>query len=101
MFAETGNILWKQVMKSECPYDKAVKIIRAIETMPFQIWNTGILAEDALDIACRAKRTFYDSLYLSLAVRNACQVVTADLKLYRAIERTPFKGSILWIEDIP
>ncbi|BBO18730.1 virulence associated protein C, VapC [Candidatus Brocadia pituitae] len=101
LFAETGNILWKLVMKSECPYGKAVKITRAIETMPFQIWDTRILAEDALNLACRVKRTFYDSLYLSLAVRNACQMFTADLKLYHAIKRTPFKGYVLWVEDIP
>ena len=28
-------------------------------------------------------------------------MVTADLKLYNAIKRTPFKGNVLWVEDIP
>ena len=101
LFSEIGNVLWKRVMKSECPYDKAIKILKAIESLPFQIWDTRILAVEALDIACRAKRTFYDSLYLSLAARNGCQMVTADLKLYNAIKKTSLKRSVLWVEDMP
>ncbi len=62
LFSEIGNVLRKRVMKSECPYEKAVKIIKAIEALPFQIGDTGILTEEALDIACRAKRTIYDGL---------------------------------------
>ncbi len=101
MFAETGNILWKYVLRSECSHGKAVTILRELKALSIKVWNTPQIAEEALEIACRTKRTFYDSLYVALAVKNNCQMVTADLKLYNALKETSSKKHILWIEDIP
>lgn len=101
MFAETGNILWKYVLRSECSHGKAVAILRELKALSLKVWNTPQIAEEALEIACRTKRTFYDSLYVALAVKNNCQMITADLKLYDALKKTPLKKHILWIEDIP
>lgn len=101
MFAETGNILWKYVLRSECSHGKAVAIFRELKALSLKVWATPQIAEEALEIACRTKRTFYDSIYIALAVKNNCQMVTADLKLYDALKETPLKKHILWIEDIP
>ncbi len=101
LFAETGNILWKYVLRSECSHSKAVTILSELQALSIKVWDTSQLAVEAFDIACRTKRSFYDSLYVALAVKNDCRMVTADLKLYNSLKATPFKKYILWVEDIP
>jgi predicted nucleic acid-binding protein len=100
LLSEIGNILWKRVIKGECSANKAFTIMRELQSHFLQIWGVGILAGDAFDIACRTKRTFYDSLYVALAVKKDCLMVTADLKLYNAIKKTSYKEYMLWVEDI-
>jgi predicted nucleic acid-binding protein len=101
LFAETGNILWKYTLRAECSHGKAVTILKELQMLPLKIWDTPWLAMEALDIALRTKRSFYDSLYLALAIKTESQMVTADLKLYNALRATKLKKHILWVEDIP
>lgn len=102
LYPEIGNILWKRVMKSELTDEKARTILRSLEAVPIQLIGSGVLAEVALLLACRTKRSFYDSLYLALAVSARCELVTADLKLYNALKDAALlKRRILWIEDMP
>lgn len=101
LYAEMGNILWKRVSRGECPHSTAVMILKELELMPLQIWSTRILAQAAFDISCRTKRTFYDSLYIALAVVSDCPLVTADRKLLNALREGIFKKNILWIEEVP
>lgn len=101
LLSEVGNILWKRVLKGECPVNKADSILSELQTKFLQIWRAGLLLNDALNIACDTKRSFYDCLYVALAVKNDCRMVTADLKLYNALKKTSFKNYILWVEEIP
>jgi predicted nucleic acid-binding protein len=100
LLSEIGNILWKRVTGSECSRNKAFTILRELQSHFLQIWEVVILSDEAFDIACRTKRSFYDSLYMALAVKTDCQMVTADLKLYNALKETSFKKYMLWVEDI-
>jgi len=98
LFPEVGNILWKRVMRSELTVQKARIILRALESLPLTLRPASSLAENALTIACGLKRSFYDSLYLALAVTADCRLVTADGKLFDAVkDAAPIKKHILWI----
>jgi predicted nucleic acid-binding protein len=44
-------------------------------------------SDDAFKIAVKYKRTFYDSLYLALSVRETGEFVTADEKFYNAVRQ--------------
>jgi predicted nucleic acid-binding protein len=102
LFPEIGNILWKRVMRADMTEAKARSIMHALEALPISVWRSNVLAEGALSIACSTKRSFYDSLYLALAVTADCELVTADLKLYMALKDVPlFKKHLLWVEDVP
>ena len=100
LLSEIGNILWKRVMASECSRNSALTILRELQSHSLQIWEAAILSDEAFDIACRTKRSFYDSLYVALAVKTDCKMVTADLKLYNALKGTSLKKYMLWVEDI-
>ena len=40
-----------------------------------------------------------DSIYLALAVALDCKLVTADQKLYYALQTSPFVDDVLWIAN--
>ncbi len=102
LFPEVGNILWKRVMRSELTVHKAQVILRALETLPLTLRPADALSENAMTVACSLKRSFYDSLYLALALMADCRLVTADKKLFDAVkDAAPIKKHILWIEDVP
>jgi len=102
LFPEMGNILWKRVMRSEITVQKAQVILHALESLPLTLRPASVLAENAMTIACGLKRSFYDSLYLALAVMADCRLVTADRKLFDAVKNAaPIKKHLLWIEDVP
>ena len=44
-------------------------------------------------------RTSYDSIYLALADSLSTKVVTADRRLYNALQGGPYARLILWVED--
>jgi predicted nucleic acid-binding protein len=97
-----GNILWKRVMRSEITVQKAQVILHALESLPLTLRPASVLAENAMTIACGLKRSFYDSLYLALAMMADCRLVTADGKLFDAVkDAPPIKKHLLWIEDVP
>ena len=102
LFPEVGTILRKRVMRSEITVHKAQVILRALESLPLTLRPASVLAENAMTIACGLKRSLYDSLYLALALMADCRLVTADGKLFDAVNNAPqIKKHLLWIEDVP
>jgi predicted nucleic acid-binding protein len=102
LVAEVGNVLWKRVMRSELTVRKAQDILAALETLPLTLHPAPVLAENAMTIACGLKRSFYDSLYLALAMTADCRLVTADRKQFDMLkDASPVRKHILWIEDLP
>ena len=51
-------------------------------------------------MAQRLGRSFYDSLYVALAERADCTLVTADRKLYNALREGDLAGRLTWVEEI-
>lgn len=101
LFAEIGNILWKYVRRGECSQEKASTILNALRDIGFDVCDTPGLALKALDIACETNRTFYDSLYIALAVQLDVPMVTADLRLFNEMARTPLRNYVIRVEDVP
>jgi predicted nucleic acid-binding protein len=101
ILAEVGNVLWKKWRRGEIEPDAVPEMMMDFRKIPLHLFDTDYLFMDAWDIAKNYSRSFYDSLYVALAVRNNCRMVTADLKLYNALKATSLKKHILWIEDIP
>jgi len=101
LWPEFGNILWKKQTRRQIP----PQVTRQILT-DFRRYRVGIMPSEpfviaALEIAERIGRTVYDSLYLALAQRLGCRAVTADEKLFNAVQRDRISAHILWVEDQP
>jgi predicted nucleic acid-binding protein len=99
MFPEVGNILWKKTRRNDLTEEEARRIAHLVVVAPLDVHPSAPLLEAALEIAIRTGRTVYDSLYVAMAVRLDCRLVTADERLHNALKDGPLGGYILWVED--
>lgn len=53
----------------------------------------------ALEIALAHRRSIYDAIYVALALRENCEMVTADERLYNALQGTQIAGTVLTIQQ--
>lgn len=97
---EVGNVILKKWRRGEIDRESACGIMSDFRRTPLQIHSSDILLEDTWNIAELYNQSFYDSLYIALAKRQECRLVTADLKLYNALKKGPLNKTVLWVEDI-
>lgn len=83
--AEVGNILWKKTQPragvTELTEDEARTALNLFLQIPIAKSHDSILTASALELAIELKHPVYDMLYLALALRSNCQLVTADTRL--------------------
>ena len=101
IWAEVGNVLWKKWRRREVPGHVAGDLLRDFRRYPVQTFASRALMTAAWDLAERYDRTFYDSVYLALAVNAECPLVTADLKLYNRLKAGPLAERLVWVENTP
>ena len=94
IYAEFGNIIWKKQIFKNLNANEADFAISEFKKISFTLTPITLLFDDAYKIAVKYKRTFYDSLYLALSVRENCEFVTADEKFYNSV-RNSFSKIIL------
>ena len=58
------------------------------------------LLEAALRICAAHQQSFYDSLYLALALAQDARLVTADRPFYNAIRASNLSPHMLWVEEV-
>ena len=100
-FPEIGNIFWKRVRRGEMTLDEAKNDLEALLSLPLYICPSLPLMPMALEIAVRVQQAVYDCVYLTLAVTNDCQMITADERFYNALSGDILFSYLCWVEDIP
>lgn len=101
IWAEVANALWRKWRNEELAAEDVEGILNDFRRYPLRICSGESLYDVAWPVARGSGRTFYDSLYLALAMSNGCPLVTADLRFYNAVKDTPWGQSCLWVEDVP
>jgi predicted nucleic acid-binding protein len=99
IFAECGNVLWKRWLRKELEPEVIPAILSDLRRMSVKIVPISPLAREASAIAIGYRRSFYDSLYLALAVLAQGRMVTADEKLCHALMGTPLATRVVLIGD--
>ena len=99
--AEFGNILWKKCRAGEFDGTTAGKILDTFNRSPLGVHPHRAILSLAWGIAMKHRQTFYDSLYLALAMTEKARMVTADRKFYNALAGTPAERHLFWIEEVP
>ncbi len=97
---EFGQTLWKKVkQRGELTALEAREILHGLKLVPLELHAVKPLVEPAFEIALATGRTVYDSIYLALGAALGCTLVTADRKLFDAIQASPFADDVIWVED--
>ncbi len=100
---EFCNVIWMKVRRNEINKSVGEKIVSAFalySEKKIKIHSHQSVIKSAYIGAESSGKTVYDWTYLALAISLSCEMVTADGKFYRALETTPVKEHLRWIEDI-
>jgi predicted nucleic acid-binding protein len=100
IFPECGNVLWKKWLRQELEPDVIPILLADYCRMNLRIVPTYSLTDEASRIAVTWRRSFYDSIYLALAVVCNGRMVTADEKLCNALKNTPMAERVVMIGDM-
>jgi len=100
LWAELGNVLWKRVQRREISENEAEGVLEDFLQLPIQFIPSGGLLSLAMEAALAAKRTLYDSLYIALAMRYHCQLVSADERFIHALSKFPLVQHLIFIGDV-
>lgn len=85
IWSELGNILWKAVRRARTSRADAHSSLGHFGTLALEIIPSRDLWASALQIAIAYDRTFYDSLYVALALHANAELITADERLANAL----------------
>jgi len=83
--AEIGIVLWKAVRRNRISQAEAENSLRNFAALAIQVVPTSGLLGQALQIAVVCDRSFYDSLYVALALSTGTELITADERLVSAL----------------
>ncbi len=93
---EVANALWKAARLGRIELNDALEAIRKIAEL--RIPSRYVDPEAMLKLAHRYGRTVYDAAYLALAECEGAPLVTADKRLYNALDGK--FDLIAWIESV-
>ena len=73
------------------------ELLGDFQNLPLLWTSSQDLVEAALELALHTGRTVYDCLYVALAVKANCAMVTADKRLVKSLVDTPLAKHVAWI----
>ncbi len=99
LWPELANIVWKKARRGELTPDEARRILTLCQKVPFEVTASTNLIDSALEIALGIDRTVYDSMYLALAAHRDCVMITADRRLFNAVNSSELSGHIAYLDE--
>jgi len=85
IYPEIGNLLWKAVRRQRISRVEAENSLRRFTDLAIQLVPAAGLLVETLQIAVICERSFYDSLYVALALATKTELITADERLVNAL----------------
>lgn len=85
IFSELGNVCWKAVRRSRTTRPEAEGALRRFTELAIEIVPASDLLLPAWSIAATSDRSFYDSLYVALAITAKTELITADERMVNAL----------------
>jgi predicted nucleic acid-binding protein len=83
--AEIGNVLWKAARRQRISWIEAQNSLSRFIDLEIQLIPATDLLVQTLQIAVTCDRSFYDSLYVALALSTRTEFITADERLVNAL----------------
>jgi len=87
ILAEAANTFWKKVKRSELLIVHAERHLDDLPRFFEALYPLTDLVTEAFNWSIRLRHPFYDCMYLALAIREDCKLVTADTEFRDAVAR--------------
>lgn len=87
ILAEAASTFWKKVKRSELLVVHAERHLSDLPRFFETLYPSVDLVRDAFDWSIKLRHPIYDCIYLALAVRENCRLVTADVEFAEAVAR--------------
>jgi predicted nucleic acid-binding protein len=91
---EVDSVLTKRVRIRDITKEEAEQIRVYYRELPFRLISHDQIDESAFELSCLLNVNFFDSLFLSTALKFDSMVYTADKRFYNALQTTAFKDLI-------
>lgn len=94
ILAEVGNVFWLRHRRGHISRERVLEAWDSFRDAGISLTESGELMALALEISLDTGCAVYDALYVALAEAEGAKLVTADRKLVRTLEATPFASSV-------
>lgn len=85
LMAEVANVFSKRVRRGLATASAAMDAYRLLKTNAPHLVDDRLLMDEAMTLALASGQAVYDCLYLALALRRGCDLITADRKFHGAM----------------
>lgn len=75
---ECTNVIWKQVRFHNMPRVEAESLVRDLQVYVLNIFPSSSLLPRSLEIGLEHQLAVYDSVYIALAEKLGCTLITVD-----------------------
>ena len=99
-YIEIGNVYAKKVRRGELNADVSAILLGELFAIDLKIHPALPLIDSAFDLALKCRSALYDVLYLELAMREKCSLVTADRRFVETVSSID-EYPIIWVDDLP
>jgi len=83
LLAEFAGLLAKKTRRKQISTDEARESFQFMQHSVLRLFETGPLLGPALGLALQNQLSLWDCIYLALAIKHDCPLVTADRRLFR------------------
>jgi len=97
--AQVGSVLWRRVRNGEVKRDDAIRVLQNLQRLPLRRVPIPDLTPMAFEIAAATTRTFNESLFFALALREETKLVTADRWWFNLLSTGPMKPLLRWVGE--
>ena len=101
LYAELGSVFLKRLARGDITHEECSTAFRKLDFMTVDAEPAAGLVADAYRIALETGRSFYDCLYLALAVRREVPLITEDQRFWNAIQSTRYAECVVRLQAIP
>lgn len=99
VFSQLASSLWKRTRQGELSADQSRRILGNLARLPVEFVPISTLAPAAMELAAVSSRTFNDSLYLVLAMREQTKLITADHRWHNLLSTGRLKPYVELVAD--
>lgn len=83
LLLELASLISKRARRKQLSEEQANRIFWVVEQSDLRLFETRDFIGTAFDLALKNQMSFWDCVYLALAIEQNCTMITADQRLFR------------------